>query len=92
MSQDKGQSVADVEGPWVDPEFDSGLIASLRRDWTIPVNELTNGALARFIRQRIALQLVVPEARKRIEARFDDDSELYDGELAEALNDLGGNV
>ena len=54
--------------------------------------ELTNEALATFLRQRIALQLVVPEALKRLEAGFDDDSELFEGELANALSHVCGNV
>jgi len=81
----KSLSVADVEGPWVDPDFDSGLIERCRRYWNVPVPELPNEILATYLRQRIAFQLVMPEARKRLEAGFDDDSEIYDGELAQAL-------
>jgi hypothetical protein len=49
--------------------------------------ELTNDLLATYLRQKIALSLVVPEARKRIAAGFVDDTELYDDELAEALKE-----
>jgi hypothetical protein len=38
-----------------------------------------------FIRQGIALALVVPEARLRIQAGKIDGSELYDEELSDAL-------
>ncbi len=41
--------------------------------------------LATFLRQEIALPLILPEARRRVAAGIDDDSELYDGELANAL-------
>ena len=77
--------VADVEGPWVDPNFDSGLIQRCRDYWSVPVAELPNEIVATYLRQRIALQILVPEARRRIEAGYDDDSEMYDGELPEAL-------
>ncbi len=81
----KSKSVADAEGPWVDPGFHSGLIERCRRYWSVPVTELPNEMLATYLRQRIALQLIIPEARKRLNADSDDDSELYEGELAEAL-------
>lgn len=81
----KSKSVADVEGPWVDPDFDSGLIARCKSFGDVPITELPNEALATYLRQRIALQLIIPEARKRVEANFDDDSEMYEGELAAAL-------
>lgn len=83
------QSVADVEGPWVDPNFDAGLIERCRRNWSVPVRELTNEILATYIRQKIGLSVVVPEARKRLAAGFDDESELYDGELANAVAHVG---
>jgi hypothetical protein len=41
--------------------------------------------LATYLRQKIALVLVVPEARKRIAAKLVDNTELYDEELEEAL-------
>ncbi len=83
----KPRSVADVVGPWVDPDFDSGLIERCKRYWGVPVPELPNGMLATYLRQRIALQIIIPEARKRVETGIHDDSELYDGELAEAFRD-----
>jgi len=79
--------VADVEGPWVDPDFASGLIARCREYWSVPVSDLPNGILATYLRQRIALSLTIPEARKRLAAQVDDDSEMYDGELRQALEE-----
>jgi hypothetical protein len=80
----------DVEGPWVEPARESGLIRRCRDYWTIPVNQMPNAALAMLLRQRIALPLIVPEARRRLSAPFADDSELYEGELADALKKAGG--
>lgn len=83
----KPRSVADIEGQWADPDFESGLVQHCRRYWSVPVPELPNGMLAMFLRQRIALQIIIPEVRKRLEAGIDDESELYDGELANALRE-----
>jgi len=86
------QSVADIAGPWVDTNFDSGLIQRCKWGWDTPVAELTNELLATYLRQKIALSLVVPEARQRIAARFVDDTELYDEELDNALKVATGEA
>ncbi len=80
-------SVADIEGGWVDPNWDSGLINRLRRSWNTLINELSNEMLATFLRQDMALEAILEEAKKRLVAGFDDDSEMYDGELANAIRD-----
>jgi hypothetical protein len=77
--------VADVEGPWVEPDFDSSLIERCRSNWSVPMSEISNYTLATFIRQRRALSLVVPEARRRLADGFVDETELYDEELAGAV-------
>ncbi len=83
----KSLCVADVEGPWVDPNFESSLIARCRDNWSVPVSDVSNFVLATFIRQRIALRLVVPEAKRRIAAGYIDDSELFDEELMVAVSE-----
>ena len=80
------RSVADIEGPWTEPDFDSSLIRRCRQYWNTPIRDLPNQVLATFIRQEIGLELVVPEGKMRLESCFDDDSELYDGELARAVS------
>jgi hypothetical protein len=85
MSQ---QSVSDVVGPWVESDFHSALIQRCKKFWSVPVCELPNEILATYIRQRIALQLVVPEAQRRLDSGSYDDTEIYDGELADALAEL----
>ena len=77
--------VADIDGPWVEPDWDSGLIDRLRRSWNIPICELSNEMLATFLRQDIATDWILEEAIKRLNAGFDDDSEMYEGELAEKV-------
>jgi hypothetical protein len=69
----------------VDPGFESSLIERCRDNWSVPVSEVSNYVLATFIRQRLALSLVVPEAKRRIAVGFVDDTELYDEELSVAV-------
>lgn len=92
MPNESPKSVAEVLGEWIDPNFDSGLIQRCRRYWNVPVDKLPNEALATYLRQRMALAIIIPEARKRVDAGFDDDSEQYEGELSNALNSACGEV
>ncbi|HKQ49542.1 MAG TPA: hypothetical protein VJZ71_15830 [Phycisphaerae bacterium] len=85
MNREQPATVADVEGPWVDPGFESGLIERCKRGWNTPVAELPNYLLATYLRQKIALSLVVPEAQKRVAAKFVDGTEIDDEELENAL-------
>ena len=63
------RSAADVDGPLVDtPGLETGLVLRCKKHWTTPIVELSNAMLATFLRQRIALRLVVPEAQKRLDA------------------------
>lgn len=81
-------SVADVEGAWVEPNINSGLIERCRAYWSTPVTELPNGILAMFIRQKFGLPVIIPEARLRIQQGIHDESELYEDELSHALNEV----
>jgi transcriptional accessory protein Tex/SPT6 len=78
-------SVADIEGPWIDPEASSGLIERCKRYWNVPVIQLPDVMVATYLRQKIASQLMIGEAERRFASGHTDKSELYDGELAEAL-------
>ena len=77
--------VADVAGPWIDSDFESGLIERCKRYWCVPVSELPNEMLATYLRQEIAVEVILPEARRRLEAGIDDDSEMFEWELAEVV-------
>jgi hypothetical protein len=79
------RAVADIVGPWVDPDFNSSLTERCRDNWLVPVGEISNYVLATFIRQQIALGLVVPEAQRRIASGFTDETEILDDELALAI-------
>lgn len=77
--------VSDVEGAWVDANWESSLISRCKECWDTPITELPDVMIATYLRQGIAVQLLVEEARRRIESGSRDDSELFEGQLAEAL-------
>lgn len=78
-------AVADIVGPWTEPEFSSGLIDRCRIAWNKPLRCLSRQELATFLRQRIAVEHVLPIAINRIQNGDDDETELYDGELESAV-------
>jgi hypothetical protein len=78
-------TIADLLGPWVEPDWDSGLIDRCRKAWTKPLRELSNEELATLLRQRIATEQILPLARKRVEDGIDDNTEMFEGELEEAI-------
>ncbi|HTY89346.1 MAG TPA: hypothetical protein VMB80_17995 [Candidatus Acidoferrum sp.] len=84
MSNDT-KSIADFLGPWVEPDWDSGLIERCRSAWSKPIRDLTNQELATFLRQRFVVEHLLPVASKRVQDGFDDDTEIYDGELESAI-------
>lgn len=79
------RTVAELLGPWVDPGFESGLIQRCRNAWNKPIRELTNEELATYLRQRIALEQILPIAKERVGDRVNDDTEMFEGELREAV-------
>ncbi|MBL8262848.1 MAG: hypothetical protein JNM58_10505 [Xanthomonadaceae bacterium] len=81
----ENRSVAEIEGAWKEPELNSGLIQRLRANWSKPIGRLDNHVLATFIRQRLALDLTIPEAEHRIAAGIRDETEIHDDELATAI-------
>ena len=47
-------SISDIHGPWVEPNWESGLIARCREAWNKPLRTLSKEELATFLRQRYA--------------------------------------
>ncbi|MFA6466621.1 MAG: contact-dependent growth inhibition system immunity protein [Patescibacteria group bacterium] len=78
-------SIKDILGPWEDPNFDSSLIERCRNAWEKELDLLTNEEMATFLRQNIAASNILPLAKKRIAEKYDDNTEMYDGELQEAI-------
>jgi CDI immunity proteins len=78
-------TIAEILGPWKEQEWESGLIERCRNAWNKPLRNLTNEELATLLRQRIAVEYLLPIAEKRIDDGTDDETEMYEGELADAI-------
>jgi len=83
----------DIYGEWEKLGDKSGLVERVRLAWKKPFGELTNKELATLIRQKFAIEYIMPLARQRI-LEDNDESESYDGELEETINqfDVQDNV
>ena len=79
-------SLADVLGPWQQPDWESGLIERCRLAWSTPFRDLTDGQLAMLLRQSFAVTHLLPIAQERLQNATSDDTELYDGELQSAVD------
>ena len=79
-------SVADILGPWVEPDWDSGLITRCREAWNKPLRDLSREELASLLRQRCAVEHLLPVAKRRLADSIDDDTEMFHGELQEAID------
>ncbi|HEX3799651.1 MAG TPA: contact-dependent growth inhibition system immunity protein [Verrucomicrobiae bacterium] len=78
-------SLTDILGPWVEPDWDSGLIRRCKEAWNKPLRDLSREELATLLRQRFAVEHLLPIAIKKLEAQDDDSTEMFDGELSEAI-------
>jgi len=81
-----GTTVESIEGAWVDPGFESSLIKRCRDAWEKELIELTNEEVSTFLRQKIAVEALMPIAKERIESGVEDETEAWDDELHEALD------
>jgi hypothetical protein len=84
---DDSISVADIVGPWEEPNWDSGLIDRCRGAWDKPIRNLSREELATLLRQRIAVEHLLPTARGKLLSGTDDGTEMYEGELEAAIED-----
>src|SRR4051812_4518901 len=81
------RKMSDVLGPWERSASESSLVERCRLAWEKPFGCLSNHEMATFLNQRFAVEDLLPLAKKRIQDRFDDDTELYDGHLASAIEE-----
>ena len=79
------KSVGDIEGPWQDPNFPSGLIKRCEKYWTVPLDQLPDVMVATYLNQQIAVAQMIEEAQRRVDQGKYDDTELYEGQLADTL-------
>ena len=80
-------SLAEIVGPWQEPAAESGLVDRVRRAWRKPIGSLTNHELATCLRQGIAVEQLLPIAKKRVDDGIEDGSEIDDDELSSAIAD-----
>ena len=79
-------ALSDIFGAWSDPDFESGLIERCKVGWDKSLGTLSNQELSTYLRQKIAVEYLIEIARGRVKSNFEDGTEFYDGELAEAIN------
>jgi hypothetical protein len=84
---DDTRSVEDILGPWKESDWDSGLMARCRQAWDKPLRDLSREELATLLRQRVALEYILPVAQEKLRSRIDDGTEIVEGELAAAIDD-----
>lgn len=80
-------TLAEILGPWRQTDFKSGLIERCRKAWDKPLDVLSNLELATLLQQDLAVDHVIPVARKRLQDAVNDNSEMFENQLAEALAD-----
>jgi len=78
-------SLSDLEGAWMDCDWESGLVKRCKSAWSKPLRDLSREDLAIFLRQHIAVEHLLPIAKKRLEEGIDDNTEMYEGELSAAI-------
>ncbi|MGE3308651.1 MAG: contact-dependent growth inhibition system immunity protein [Limisphaerales bacterium] len=86
MSADS-KSLSRILGPWVEPEWESGVIARCREAWNKPLRELSRLELATLLRQRLAMEHLLPVVAKKL-MDADDGTELFEGELLGAIENV----
>lgn len=80
-------TLARILGPWQQPDFESGLIARCREAWDKPLESLSRLELVTCLQQDLAVDHIIPVAKKKLHEAVDDDSELFEGQLADAVTD-----
>lgn len=77
-------SVESIVGPW-SGLADTGLTQRCKAAWTTPLRELSDLMVCTFLNQMVATPEILEEAEFRLETIARDDSELFDGQLQEAV-------
>jgi hypothetical protein len=80
----KPKSVAEIDGEWAG-DIISGLAQRCHDAWKTPLPQLSDLMVATFLSQDIARDAMIIEANRRLSDMPRDDSEIYDGQLEEAL-------
>lgn len=78
-------SLEEIEGVWGEPDFKSGLILRCHAARKKPIRKLSDLEIATLLNQDIGVEHILPEAKKRISTGKPDDTELFEGQLSEAV-------
>ena len=79
------KSLEEIEGLWGESEFPSGLVLRCHVARKKPIDQLSDLELATLLNQDIGVQHILPEAIRRLERNQPDDTEMFDGQLKEAV-------
>jgi hypothetical protein len=82
------KTATSIMGPWRG-EASTSLQQRCQDAWDTPFNELSDLMVATFLNQRIAVPQVLAEALRRLISEPRDDTEYFDGQLAEAVIGAG---
>jgi len=78
-------SLAEIYGPWEQSGPQKGLVERIKKAWQKPLVQLTNAELAALLRQKFAVEYVLPLARQQLREEYDDGTELFEDELAKTV-------
>jgi len=79
------QSLEQIEGAWEEPQFTSSLVLRCHAAHKKPIDHLSDLELATFLNQDIGIKHILPEAVRRLAQNQPDDTEVFDGQLKEAV-------
>ena len=80
----KDLSVKDIEGS-SKGSAETGLLQRCKESWETPLSQLSDLMVTTYLNQKIALAHMIQEAEHRLATTARDDTELFDDQLAEAL-------
>ena len=80
-------TVSSLIGPWKGAAS-TMLLQRCRDAWDTPFEALSDLMVATFLSQRIAVPQLLVEAMRRLDSEPRDDTEYFDGQLAEAVSAL----
>ncbi|MHC4121486.1 MAG: contact-dependent growth inhibition system immunity protein [Planctomycetota bacterium] len=79
------RSLEEIEGVWDEPEFRSGLVLRCHAARKKPIDQLSDLELATLLNQDVGVRHILPEAIRRTESDKPDGTELFEGQLAQAI-------
>lgn len=80
------KSLEEIEGVWDEPEFQSGLVLRCHAARKKSMDQLSDLELATLLNQEVGVEHILSEAIRRIVSGKSDDTEMFEGQLDEAIN------